>query len=154
MEIGSHSVIRHAYENVLTACARLASFAPGGPTTTDGPISEQQEILAADDLVTFAIHARGLIENTASKKRFRQITLRPASKWQDKIGQTVGIIDAIDTLVHHIEIKIIRSLLDLEMARRKGSVDQFLQTHGYLFRKGGGNKYFPLAKFSLISLCS
>jgi hypothetical protein len=50
IEIGSHSVIRHAYENVLNACARLASFATGGPTTTDGPISEQQEILAADDL--------------------------------------------------------------------------------------------------------
>jgi hypothetical protein len=66
IEIGSHSVIRHAYENVLNACARLASFATGGPTTTDGPISQQQEILAVDDLVAFAIHARRLIENTAS----------------------------------------------------------------------------------------
>jgi hypothetical protein len=28
-EIGAHSVIRHAYENVLTACARLGSFATG-----------------------------------------------------------------------------------------------------------------------------
>src|SRR5271156_3271390 len=33
IEIGSHRVIRHAYENVLTACARLASFSTGEPTT-------------------------------------------------------------------------------------------------------------------------
>lgn len=70
VEIGSHSVIRHAYESVLIACARLASFASGGPTTTNGPISEQQEILAADDLVSFAIHARRLIQNTSTQKRF------------------------------------------------------------------------------------
>jgi hypothetical protein len=37
IEIGSHSVIRHAYQNVLNACARIASFATGGPTKTDGP---------------------------------------------------------------------------------------------------------------------
>lgn len=40
IEIGSHGVIRNAYQNVLNACARLASFATGGPTTTDGPIDE------------------------------------------------------------------------------------------------------------------
>ena len=66
IKIGSHSVIRHAYQNVLNACARLASFATGSPTTTDGPIDQQQELLAADDLVTFGIHARRLIENTTT----------------------------------------------------------------------------------------
>jgi hypothetical protein len=74
--IGSHAVIRHAYEDVLSACARLASFATGGPTRTDGPITRQQTILAVDDLVTFAIHARRLIENAAKSNRFTQVTVR------------------------------------------------------------------------------
>src|SRR5215468_8838230 len=76
IRIGSHAVIRHGYENVLTACARLASFATGREPTTDGPVSRRQEILAVDDLVGFAIHARRLIENTASSKRFRGVGLR------------------------------------------------------------------------------
>jgi hypothetical protein len=139
-EIGSHSVIRHAYENVLNACARLASFATGGPTRTDGPITHQQEILAADDLVTFAIHARRLIENTSSKKRFKQIALEPASKQQAIIVQPIGIIDVIDTLVHHREIKIIISLVHLALERNM-SLEEFCRKYEHLV-KDGGNKYF------------
>ena len=78
VQIGSHSVIRHAYENVLTACARLGSFATGREPTTDGPVGRQQELLAVDDLVGFAIHARRLIENTASSKRFRGVGIGSA----------------------------------------------------------------------------
>ena len=142
IEIGSHSVIRHAYENVLNACARLASFAMGGPLTTDDPITERQEILAADDLVAFAIHARRLIENTASKKRFRQVTIGPGSK-QDEVSIPItGIVDIIDTLVHHREIRITRDLFSLELARREVSWDEFAKLHGHLMHCSGGNKYF------------
>ena len=43
---GDHQVIRHAYENVLTACARLAAFATGTPTgSLQGLINERQSIL-------------------------------------------------------------------------------------------------------------
>jgi hypothetical protein len=45
---------RHAYEKVLTACARLVSFSTGVPPATDGPISERQEMLAVEDLIKFA----------------------------------------------------------------------------------------------------
>ena len=105
IEIGSHGVIRNAYQNVLNACARLASFATGGPTTTDGPIEQQQEILAADDLVTFGIHARRLIENTAKAKRFTQVTVRQ----QPMPGKRIPITRLINILVHHQHIVIVRS---------------------------------------------
>jgi len=142
IEIGSHNVIRHAYQNVLNACARLASFAMGGPLTTDDPITQQQEILAADDLVAFAIHARRLIENTASKKRFRQVTIGSGSKQNEVSIPATGIVDIIDTLVHHREIKVARHLIALELARRNVSMDEFFEVHGHLFGKGNDNKYF------------
>jgi hypothetical protein len=62
-------VIRHAYEEVLTACARLVAFSTGSPPVGDGPIGERQEILAVEDLIKFAIHARRLIESTGQKTR-------------------------------------------------------------------------------------
>jgi hypothetical protein len=142
IEIGSHRAIRHAYENVLNACARLASFAMAGPLTTDDPITERQEILAADDLVTFGIHARRLIENTVSKKRFRQVTIGPGSKQQEVGIPITGIVDIIDTLIHHREVKVVRHLFALELERRTVSVPEFIQSHGHLMRKGGGDKYF------------
>jgi hypothetical protein len=54
----THRIIRHAYEEVLTACARLVSFSNGSPPATDGPISERQEPLVVEDLIDFTIHAR------------------------------------------------------------------------------------------------
>jgi len=111
IEIGSHGVIRNAYQNVLNACARLASFANGGPTTTDGPIDQQQEILAADDLVTFGIHARRLIENTAKAKRFTQVTVRQHLM----PGKRIPITRVINILVHHQHIVIARSDYQMEM---------------------------------------
>ena len=48
----NEQVIRHAYENTLTASARLASFASGKPTMSkDGLIDARQEVLVADDLL-------------------------------------------------------------------------------------------------------
>jgi hypothetical protein len=127
IEVRSHSVIRHAYENVLNACARLASFATGGPTTTDGPISEQQEILAVDDLVTFAIHARRLIENTDSQNRFRRVTLRLNPK--GPVG-VIAITRVINVLVHHKQMEIVRDMFQLEMASGQSNVYEIMARYG------------------------
>jgi hypothetical protein len=104
----SHSVIRHAYENVLTACARLAAFATCDPATYGlGLIYERQEILAVDDLVTFAISARRLIENTMTPKEFLSIEIFAASKDTDVIRRPV--VRIINIIVHHKDIYISRS---------------------------------------------
>jgi hypothetical protein len=103
IKIGSHDVIRHAYQNVLNACARLASFATSASPTTYGPIERQQKLLAADDLVTFGIHARRLIENTTKAERFTQVTVRHVSK----SGERIQITRIINILIHHKDIYII-----------------------------------------------
>jgi hypothetical protein len=126
IEIGSHGVIRNAYQNVLNACARLASFATGGPTTTDGPIEQQQEILAADDLVTFGIHARRLIENTAKAKRFTQVTVRQ----QPMPGKRIPITRLINILVHHQHIVIVRSDFQMEMRSSRNPFETFIKFGG------------------------
>jgi hypothetical protein len=103
----SHSVIRHAYDNVLSASARLISFATGTPTPShDGLINERQVILAAEDLVMFAVHARRLIENTASHKRCSEIFI-PAV-FDIQIGKVpVPITRIINMFIHHNHIQIV-----------------------------------------------
>jgi hypothetical protein len=105
VKIGSPAVIRHAYDGALTASARLSSFA-SGRAPRNGPIDRQQEILAVDDLIEFAIHSRRLIENTITKKRARATTMQVVSD----DGDRVSIIKIIDVLIHHRNILVARSL--------------------------------------------
>jgi hypothetical protein len=90
IEIGSHSVIRHAYENVLTACARLASFSTGGPTTTDGPISGQQEILAVDAAKQHALALQQ--EDRDEQQRHRRRGRKMRLGWPLNKAQTFVVI--------------------------------------------------------------
>jgi hypothetical protein len=113
--IGSHTVIRHAYENVLNASARLISFATGIPTASrDGLINERQAILAADDLIMFALHARRLIENTASHKQFSQISI-PAVSDAQKGKVPIPITRIINLFIHHKDIRIVRFTSELKI---------------------------------------
>lgn len=120
----SRKVIRHAYDQVLSACARLASFASGSPTTTSGPIDERQEALAVDDLVDFAIHARRLIENTAKRQRFGQVVIRSRSK---SGPSELRLLAIVNTLIHHQDIEIVRTEWKAErLAGVRRSIDDFL----------------------------
>lgn len=105
-----HSVIRHAYENALTAAARLAAFAYCKPTLGNGGLlNERQEQLAADDLISFALSARRLIENTSGKDRFNGVEIQCVVGGKQRhlpIWSVIGII------VHHRKIEITRTVLD------------------------------------------
>jgi hypothetical protein len=128
IEISGHSrkVVRHAYERVLTACARLGSFATGTPTSTHGPINERQEALAADDLVDFAIHARRLIENTAKARRFSQATIRSMKREGEA---HIKVTRVINMLVHHDYIQIVRTEVEAKiLAGIAKAEDFFLST--------------------------
>jgi hypothetical protein len=109
----AHRVIRHAYEGVLTACARLISFSTGGPSTGDGPINDRQELLAIEDLISFAIHARRLIETTGQKSRFNKIeivfhTRSIALPHRRGTLQKIRIWKAINGIIHNRKVEIIR----------------------------------------------
>jgi hypothetical protein len=133
IEIGSHGVIRHAYQNVLHACARLASFATSVPTTTDGPIEQQQELLAADDLVTFGIHARRLIETTAKAKRFTHVTVRQ----HPRSGERISITRIINVVIHHKHVTIVRSDFQMDLASSHNPVEVLVKY------SGSAHRYFP-----------
>ena len=53
----TEKLIRPAFDQVLTCCARLVLFSTGKPTKSDGPVSERQEQLALDDLANFGYSA-------------------------------------------------------------------------------------------------
>jgi hypothetical protein len=109
-------LIRHAYEEVLTACARLISFSTGGPSIDDGPIVERQELLAAEDLISFAIHARRLIENTGQKSRFNKIEIVFSGRSMVPTTETlvrsklqrIRIWKAVTYIIHNTNLYIIR----------------------------------------------
>jgi hypothetical protein len=75
---------------------------------THGPINERQEILAADDLVVFAINARRLIDNTASLARFKSVAIG--------VGKPgiVSLRRVINILIHHESMRIVRSRYELK----------------------------------------
>jgi hypothetical protein len=113
---GGHDIIRHAYEEVLTACARLISFSSGDPSIGHALINERQETLAIGDLISFAIHARRLIENTGQKSRFNKIEIlfptRPmlrmsVSSRLSKL-ERMRIWKAITYIIHNTRVYIIR----------------------------------------------
>jgi len=122
-EIGSHSSIRHGYVNVLNAAAHLYSFASGKTPETSGPIATQQEVLAADDLLTLAIHGRRLITNTITLKRAAQVGVRV---WiRGKPGRR-AITRLINMVVHHTELDIIRTENILKIMGGKWTIDDLM----------------------------
>jgi hypothetical protein len=108
----------------------LGSFATGREPTTDGPIGRQQEVLAVDDLVSFAIHARRLIENTASPKRFTGVAL----ELYHKPSETIAITRVINKLVHHRDIEIVRNVFKLRLLTAKDPI-KVLSKYGKEDRK-------------------
>ena len=98
-KIGDHSVIRHAYSNAVTACARLHSFATGKRPGVLTHIAKKQEIIAQDDLILFAIHVRRLIENTVGKQHANAVKLKVASR-DRKLGH-ISFWRAVNVIIHH-----------------------------------------------------
>jgi hypothetical protein len=128
------NIVRHAYENTLTACARLSSFATARPTASiDHLINDRQRLLATDDLMTFAINARRLIENTLTQKHFNQVKITVAEK---KIKIEKPIWRIINVLVHHVSLNIARFNHDVvDLSDPKNWTDEI-----FLHKN---TKYFP-----------
>lgn len=104
--------IRYAYEQVLNYGARLSLFASGKRTRTRGPIDDRQEVLALDDLTSFALHARRLIELTPTKKRFPSVKITNILNGEKT---EVGIIEIFGKIIHHKRIDILRDEMTLHI---------------------------------------
>ena len=106
-KLGSHAVIRHAYDGTLTAGARLFSFSTGKAPQGAGVMADQQELLAVDDLIAFAIHARRLIESTITSKRASKTCVHVITGGKKEY---VAITRIINCIVHNRNVQLIRSL--------------------------------------------
>lgn len=102
---GSATVIVHAYEGAVTAATRLFSFSKSAAPRFRWPIGYQQEMLASDDLLTFAIHTRRLIENTILAKQAGKFCVPVVDGGE---GGSCPITRIINVLVHNRQITIER----------------------------------------------
>jgi hypothetical protein len=102
------SVIRHAYSGAMDTCARLHAFATAVIPDFFGAIRSRQEILAADDLVLFAIHARRLIELTVGKEFANQQPV-PLVYYENS-QSSAPFWRIINVVVHHKKLLIARTI--------------------------------------------
>jgi hypothetical protein len=113
-----HGLVRLAYEQCLTAAARLASFSTSTRPKCDGPIEQRQDDLALDDLLIFAINARRLIHNTTGSRIFGEIYCMPHAMPNAK-----KICSVIDLIIHHTSMLLVRDDGDIQLARLGRSPD-------------------------------
>lgn len=102
-------VVRSSYESCLDATARLSAFATSKPFPDALEVNERQDVLATDDLISFCIHARRLIENTGLKDLLSKTTMETSDRSQISLWKIIGC------LIHHDELVIIRSAVRFRM---------------------------------------
>lgn len=95
-------VVRASYENCLNGLARLNAYATSNPSIGITEINVRQDILAADDLIFFCIHARRLLENVGCKELSKKIFIDHAN------GTSFSLWKIIGHLIHHDELEILR----------------------------------------------
>lgn len=105
-------LVRASYESCLSATARLSAYATSKPILIT-EINDRQDILAADDLIDFCIHARRLIENMGERDLLYQATLETNDKKAPlSVGQVIGYF------IHHDVLMIFRSGVRFRMFQK------------------------------------
>ena len=102
MMVMNKQVIRSSYESCLDATARLSAYVTSKPFLNAFETNERQDVLAANDLVVFCIHARRLIENVELKDFVNKTTMETSDRSLISLWRIIGC------LIHHDELIIIR----------------------------------------------
>lgn len=104
-------VVRASYDACLVGVARLSAYATSSPVLIT-EVHVQQDILATNDLISFCIHARRLIDNIDSKDLLYQTVMDSNDGMPPiSIGKIIGC------LIHHDTLEIIRCETRLNMLR-------------------------------------
>lgn len=128
--IGDEDVIRNAYEEALTAAARVHQFATGKEPHSEGPLVDRQESLAIKDIETFAYQARRLVENTLGAKRASKVLLLAIVDAKTK--EFTPITRVINALVHHQSIYFAGHMTRYRLFDRSGApLDQMEIQKGF-----------------------
>jgi hypothetical protein len=94
-------VVRSSYESYLSVVARLSAFVTARPFFFT-ELSVRQDILAAQDLLSFCLHARRLVENAG----LRALACNTYMGYSD--GGVKSLWEILGYLIHHNEFNIIR----------------------------------------------
>jgi hypothetical protein len=117
-------LVRASYESCLSATARLSAYATSKPILIT-EVNERQDILAADDLIDFCIHARRLVDNTDLRDLLYQAKIETNdAKDPLSVGQIIGY------LIHHNVLMIFRCGVRFRMFQKwiKGKTrDEFFK---------------------------
>jgi hypothetical protein len=107
MPYASRNLIRHAYDEVITAAARLASFSVCPLLPGMENIEDRQNELAIGDLLTFSLHMRRLIE--ISEAEVKQSTVEVLEVVENKSeDKSVPVWRVINIIIHHRRIEVMR----------------------------------------------
>lgn len=120
-------LIRHAYEEALNRCARLALFATAKPTDVDGPVDARARKLAWDDLSTFAIHARRLVDISGTRKQFSKVTIRGV---RNGMAQQLSLMEIVSAIVHSSAVEIARTDLEVHTLAARDPIAAFVAFKG------------------------
>lgn len=105
----SRSLIRHAYDQVITHTARLAAFAASLPFPDMSTIEDRQDKLATDDLIALSLHMRRLIEVSSTDRLVRAATVHGVD---DGKRSDIPITRMINKIIHHRRLDILRRQSD------------------------------------------
>jgi hypothetical protein len=105
-------VVRASYESCLSAIARLSAYATSKPILIT-EVNDRQDILAADDLIGFCIHARRLIDNMDLRDLLYQTKIETNdNKDQIFLGKIIGY------LIHHDVLMFFRCGVRFRMFKK------------------------------------
>jgi hypothetical protein len=121
-KISSRASIRHSYESVLSACARLYGYSTGQISKNKGPVGRRQDVLAQEDLAAFAIHARRLIEGTITAEAALKVTVE--GMYEKERGD-IPITRILNAIIHHKAIEVHSHDMEIQLARLSQKFGKF-----------------------------
>jgi hypothetical protein len=127
----ARELIRHAYEQLVTRAARLSSFASSTVLPGWSDVTERQEQLALDDLITFAIYTRRAVENSGRHKEFHQATM---NVFYGADPKPISIMEVVNIVIHHRFIYLFRRGSDFKSSvlQQGGDMAEWMES----YRKG------------------
>lgn len=130
--MSDEKLIRHAYGQVVTSGSRLISFATGDLPKSEGPMRDMQEVLAVDDLASFAYHARRLTALTGTYRGIKSVSI-PTKMGKEK---SLSVSKILNIIVHSESLSVFRDKFSVELFR-VGSIDpvDFIIKNQHLIKK-------------------
>jgi len=121
---GIRTSIKHAYSEAITRAARLAAFAYCPLLLDWGEVETRQELLAADDLIAFAIHVRRIVEITGLRQPLNAVVV---NAFVDGAWKDIPVMHVINSVIHHKKLSVWRRKSDAMPLPKLSDTDEFVK---------------------------